>query len=541
MDNKETNAGEGLKSVEILAKLLRCKDPKALDALAQTALGKKKPVNPIAEMGELHLAKPPTTSKTDLFVDCPNLGCTVAIAVVSAGSGGGNQIERRKVDFYREDQGFSERLIHLLKLFTGTIPPSRASREEYCEDAGLEKGYAYIRDLNPANKAALLRELRDVRKVMLDKALLGRGNLVRCDDRKCRPDRVELIAFYDKRKSPGEAWTYCNPDEVLGAILTSYVKPADRGGRQIQLGHGVTLKRYGGSLRKGDDSIRDLLQLQIQPRKVLNESTNWSEFNSLWISETADTVEEAPSKQSEAAARGLKAETTLIDRINQRDSVCEWIVEETCDTRGYGDFKARKPNNREKPDVVIYNGSNPHAKSPGISLKTYKPKVGFGHANRGTVDTYARDLKMPANVADTLRAFATVTDDQDRTLLNQAPAEEQLAVVGFFTQFQRQIVAHVLSGKSDAVLKADWMMFHEAEEGNWEENVGNKKCWHLYPMAKVIDCCCSLKPKISKKGSLDVGLGLTLQRKGGDNGRSTANDLQFKISPKKIMKALEAS
>jgi hypothetical protein len=35
-----------------------------------------------------------------------------------------------------------------------------------------------------------------------------------------------------------------------------------------------------------------------------------------------------------------------------------------------------------------------------------------------------------------------------------------------------------------------------------------------------------------------VGLGISLQRKGGDGGRPTANDLQFKISPQKIIKKL---
>ena len=58
-------------------------------------------------------------------------------------------------------------------------------------------------------------------------------------------------------------------------------------------------------------------------------------------------------------------------------------------------------------------------------------------------------------------------------------------------------------------------------------------------MATVIDLCCSESPSITKAGNLTLGLGLTLQRKGGDGGAKTANDLQFKLNPKMIHEALK--
>jgi hypothetical protein len=57
-------------------------------------------------------------------------------------------------------------------------------------------------------------------------------------------------------------------------------------------------------------------------------------------------------------------------------------------------------------------------------------------------------------------------------------------------------------------------------------------------MATVIDCCCTETPSITKSGNLTLGLGLTLQRKGGDGGAKTANDLQFKLNPKVIHEEL---
>jgi hypothetical protein len=88
------------------------------------------------------------------------------------------------------------------------------------------------------------------------------------------------------------------------------------------------------------------------------------------------------------------------------------------------------------------------------------------------------------------------------------------------------------------VLKADWLLLHETKEEDWISKVGDRDCWHLYPMATVIDCCCTETPSITKAGNLNLGLGLTLQRKGGDGGAKTANDLQFKLNPRAIHVAM---
>ena len=48
-----------------------------------------------------------------------------------------------------------------------------------------------------------------------------------------------------------------------------------------------------------------------------------------------------------------------------------------------------------------------------------------------------------------------------------------------------------------------------------------------------------LLPEINDNGNLILGLGLTLQRKGGDNGAKSANDLQFKINPMMIHEVLK--
>jgi hypothetical protein len=211
-----------------------------------------------------------------------------------------------------------------------------------------------------------------------------------------------------------------------------------------------------------------------------------------------------------------------------------WIVEECCDTEGYGNFKAKKPGNREKPDVLIYDDPSDILAMKGISMKTYKPEVSFSQANRGSLETYVEELGMSYGVAETLRAFVEKNHKGKRTMLNEAPISAQDELLRFFQLYQRQIISHVLRGKAKAALKADWLLLHETKDADWISKVGNRDCWHLYTMATVIDCCCTEAPSITKAGNLTLGLGLTLQRKGGDGGAKTANDLQFKLNPKLI-------
>jgi hypothetical protein len=430
-------------------------------------------------------------------------------------------------------------LLRILKLFTGTTKPKDAQRSDFARGAELDKGYAYFRELSPRNQANLVRLLRNHRTTLLERGLLGRGEEITEDGKKVGIDHVNLFAFLDKKKPTDKAWSYVAASDLLQSFSTTDVKASERGAKQVQLSHGIILKRYGGGLYAKDTRFKDYLQIQIHPRKVLTESTDWTKFRALTERLSFEIDDKVSSIQSEAAHRGLDAEKALIEKINSQDPDCAWIVEECCNSNGYGAFKAKKPGNKEKPDVLLYDDPANIPAMKGISMKTYKPDVSFGQANRGALETYVEELGISYGVAETLRAFVVKDHYGERTMLNEAPAPEQDALLNFFHQYQRQIVSHVLRGKAKAELKADWLMLHEAKDADWISKVGNREFWHLYPMAKVIDCCCSEQPSITNAGNLVLGLGITLQRKGGDGGAKTANDLQFKLNPKLIHEVLK--
>ncbi len=538
MEENLSNAEKGADAVDELIGLLRSNDPSLLyacDSVVRT-IDRELPEKLGVAVKKIHRVK--GSLKSDVQVSFRGTEITLAIAVISASGGGGNQVERKPVDSYREDQGFPDELIRILRLFTGSTKPGEARASDFSPDAELGKDYAYFRDLSTENQTKLLRLLRVHRKVLLERGLLGRGDSIFEKGKKVGADRVNLFAFRDKKKPADKAWSYVAANDLMQSILTTDIKPTDRGEKQIQLSHGITLKRYGGGMFAGDTRFKDYLQIQIHPRKVLAESTDWTKFRALTERISFEIVDKTYSIQSDAAHRGLDAEQALIERINSRDNDCAWIVEECCGTEGYGNFKAKKPGNKEKPDVLLYDNPADILAMKGISMKTYKPEVSFSQANRGSLDTYVEELGMSYGIAETLRAFVEKNHQGDRTMLNEAPASAQEELLRFFQLYQRQIISHVLKGKAKAALKADWLLLHEAKDADWIGKVGNREYWHLYPMSKVIDCCCTEAPSITRSGNLILGLGITLQRKGGDGGAKTANDLQFKLNPKRIHEQL---
>jgi hypothetical protein len=58
----------------------------------------------------------------------------------------------------------------------------------------------------------------------------------------------------------------------------------------------------------------------------------------------------------------------------------------------------------------------------------------------------------------------------------------------------------------------------------------------LKPMNFCLNLCGNGEVSITNLGSIRIG-NITIQRKGGDGGRKTANMLQFKINPCLLLRA----
>ena len=68
------------------------------------------------------------------------------------------------------------------------------------------------------------------------------------------------------------------------------------------------------------------------------------------------------------------------------------------------------------------------------------------------------------------------------------------------------------------------------------QKVGDVR-WVLKPMNYVLNHYGAGEVSITPRGSLKLGR-VTVQRKGGDGGRKTANMLQFKVNPTELFDKL---
>ena len=105
--------------------------------------------------------------------------------------------------------------------------------------------------------------------------------------------------------------------------------------------------------------------------------------------------------------------------------------------------------------------------------------------------------------------------------MNEFTLEEQKLVIDFIKANQSLVVSDVLKGRGQ--FSAEWMLVIL--------KVPTQEIkWALKPMNFCLNLFGNGEVTITKQGSIKIG-NITIQRKGGDGGRKTAQMLQFKINP----------
>lgn len=164
-----------------------------------------------------------------------------------------------------------------------------------------------------------------------------------------------------------------------------------------------------------------------------------------------------------------------------------------------------------------------------ISIKLVSNPQGFNQIDKRWIDKYVELWNMPADVTRNLKLFTGEIKpetgnfrDGRRLFLNEMSEESQKGIVRFFEENKIMVVADILKGRDK--LSASWFLVFQK----------SANVWSLLPMSLVMNFYGNGDVRITKEGSLKIGR-ITMQRKGGDGGRKTANMLQFKINPCEIV------
>jgi len=147
------------------------------------------------------------------------------------------------------------------------------------------------------------------------------------------------------------------------------------------------------------------------------------------------------------------------------------------------------------------------------NFQVKKSKKGqFQQVSRGTVDNLINDLPELEPIKDLLKERCEEKKEFKPELLDT------------LNKNKRQIIEHALMGhgeKPDILCVTEW-----GKKNNKREKIT------FYEMGDVIESLMQYDFKIrNSKTVVELGPSFTFQRKGGDGGRQSANDIQFKIVP----------
>jgi hypothetical protein len=107
---------------------------------------------------------------------------------------------------------------------------------------------------------------------------------------------------------------------------------------------------------------------------------------------------------------------------------------------------------------------------------------------------------------------------------NELSTKEQQEILKFLVSNKTLIISDILKGRGEFV--AEWMLVIL--------KIPNKEIkWSLKNINIILNYFGNGDIEITSRGSFKIGK-VTMQRKGGDAGRKTANMLQFKVNPCEI-------
>lgn len=147
------------------------------------------------------------------------------------------------------------------------------------------------------------------------------------------------------------------------------------------------------------------------------------------------------------------------------------------------------------------------------NFQVKKSKKGqFQQVSRGTVDNLISDLPELESIKDLLKERCEYKNEFKPELLES------------LNSHKRKIIEHALLGhgeKPDILCVTEW-----GKRNNKREKIT------FFMMDDVIESLMQYDFKLRKsKTVIELGPSFTFQRKGGDSGRQSANDIQFKIVP----------
>ena len=165
-----------------------------------------------------------------------------------------------------------------------------------------------------------------------------------------------------------------------------------------------------------------------------------------------------------------------------------------------------------------------------LQVKLVSNPKGFNQIDKRWVDKYIELWNIPSKISTLLKKYTgeikpTIdnTEDNRRMFADEFTKLEQKQLLEWLNKNKSLIVSDILKGRGQ--FAAEWMLVAQKIETNSR--------WILKPMNFCLNHFGNGEIEITNRGNIKIGR-ITMQRKGGDGGRPTANMLQFKINPAEL-------
>ncbi|MBS1571733.1 MAG: type II restriction endonuclease [Bacteroidetes bacterium] len=165
-----------------------------------------------------------------------------------------------------------------------------------------------------------------------------------------------------------------------------------------------------------------------------------------------------------------------------------------------------------------------------LQVKLVSNPKGFNQIDKRWVNKYVEMWGIPPDIEHLLKKYTGEIEpnipnpkDTRRMFVNEFTETEQNNILNWLNKNKSLIVSDILKGRGQ--FSAEWMLV--------AQKVKENSRWILKPMNFCLNHFGNESIEITKQGNFKIGR-ITMQRKGGDNGRETAKMLQFKINPAEL-------
>lgn len=245
------------------------------------------------------------------------------------------------------------------------------------------------------------------------------------------------------------------------------------------------------------------------------------------------------AKGSKTAKNGFKNEDFVIQCFNDwknNNLAQNWLKEMEYNLNDIEYVEANKVKGSFKADIQVEIRITIKLKSltdvQNLQVKLVSNPQGFNQIDKRWVKNYEEMWEIPKNTLTILKHFTGekapyIKNPKDirRMFATELSEQDQKDLLHFLENNKTLIVSDILKGRGK--FAAEWMLVILKIK---DEEIQ----WALKPINFVLNHFGNGNVKITPRGSFKIGK-ITMQRKGGDGGRETANMLQFKINPCEIL------